>query len=79
MPKWLRNLIFNSIRAYSFIRRNICRAMDQLAAMLARAAVPGGTATGGISATGNAASPAPQVRGDTAEIPDREVSVFWFH
>ncbi len=43
--------------------------------MLARAAVPGGAATGGTSGAEGAASPAPQISG-SADIPDREVCAF---
>jgi hypothetical protein len=78
MPKWLRTLIFNTVRAYSCVRRAFYRIMDQLAAMLARAAVPGGTATGGLSATDGVAASAPQVSGESADIPDREVCEIYF-
>ncbi len=76
MPKWLRNIIFNAVRAYSYIRRNICRAMDQLAAMLARAAVPSGTtSTEGTGPAEGMTSSAPLLSGN-ADIPDREVCAF---
>ncbi len=77
MPKWLRNLIFNAVRAYSFIRRHICRAMDQLAAMLARSAMPAGMAPNGPGAMDGAAAPVPQVGGNADDIPDREVCGFF--
>ncbi len=77
MPKWLRNIIFNAVRAYSYIRRNICRAMDQLAAMLARGAVPSGPGTsGGISPTEESAPVPPLLQGIADNIPDREVCAF---
>jgi hypothetical protein len=77
MPKWLRNLIFNSIRAYSFLRRNFYRLMDQLAAMLARGAMPAGTATpGGISPAEATPSSAPLLPGASGDVPDREVCSF---
>ncbi len=75
MPKWLRNLIFNAVRAYSYLRRNICRAMDQLASMLARSAMPGGTTAPGASAEESAPIP-PLLQGMADGLPDREVCAF---
>jgi hypothetical protein len=76
MPKWLRNLIFNAVRTYSYIRRAICRAMDQLAAMLARAAVPSGTSTEGTGPAEGMTSSTPLLSG-SPDLPDREVCVFF--
>jgi hypothetical protein len=76
MSKWLRNLIFNAVRAYSFIRRHICRAMDQLASMLARSAMPAGMAPSGPGVMDGVAAPVPQVSGSADDTPDREVCVF---
>jgi hypothetical protein len=76
MPKWLRTVIFNAVRFYSYLRRGFYRTMDQLAAMLARGAMPAGGATGGTSAAEGVASPTPQLSGSTADMPDREVCVF---
>ncbi len=77
MPKWLRNLIFNAVRAYSYIRRKFCRAMDQLAAMLARAAVPSGPgAAGGIGPAEEPAPVPPLLQGIAGNLPDREVCAF---
>jgi hypothetical protein len=78
MPKWFRNLVFNAVRTYSYIRRAICRAMDQLAAMLARSAMPAGMAPNGPGAMDGAAAPVPQVGGSADDIPDREVCGFFF-
>jgi hypothetical protein len=77
MPKWLRNLIFSAIRAYSFLRRNFYRVMEQLASMLARATVPGGTdPTGGLNPEASA-SAAPLLSGNAGDTPDREVCSFY--
>jgi hypothetical protein len=76
MPKWLRTLIFNTVRAYSFVRRAFYRVMDQLAAMLAKAAAPSGPDTSGSPISGASASAAPLLTGDTMDAPDREVCTF---
>jgi hypothetical protein len=72
MPKWLRILIFNAVRAYSFIRRGFYRIMDQLAAMLARGAMPSGLNSGGSPPE----APAPMLSGSIDDASDREVCVF---
>jgi hypothetical protein len=75
MPKWLRTLIFNAVRTYSYIRRNFYRVMDQLAAMLARTAMPSGIPTAGSPSTSTEAlsSAPPLLSGGTDNVPDREV------
>ncbi len=53
--------------------------MDQLAAMLARAAVPSGTtSTEGTGPAEGMTSSAPLLSGST-DLPDREVCVFLFY
>ncbi len=51
--------------------------MDQLAAMLARGAMPAGMAPSGPGAMDGAAAPVPQVGGSADDIPDREVCGFF--
>ncbi len=50
--------------------------MDQLAAMLARGAMPSGPGAGGISPAEAAPSSAPFLQGSTDDLPDREVCAF---
>jgi hypothetical protein len=78
MPKWLRNLIFSTVRVYSFLRRNFYRIMEQLAAMLAKAAAPSGPDNPGSPSSGASASASPLLTGDTMDAPDREVCRFFF-
>jgi hypothetical protein len=77
MPKWFRNLIFNAVRAYSCLRRGFYRIMEQLAAMLAKTSVPGGTAPGATDTGADGTAPvSPLLSGLTDGLPDREVCSF---
>jgi hypothetical protein len=75
MPKWLRDLIFNAVRAYSYLRRNFYTVMDQLAAMLARTAMPSSTPTAGGPSTSTEAlsSATPLLSGGADDTSDRKV------